>query len=126
MSSREKQDARQYSALQIRLYLASVVILVVGLIGATIIYVTAPVEDNAELIYGITNDQRYILELQRIGGTAEVVMAELHQWFDSLWHGKPLACTVAVLCTALAAGCFWAAHTRIFEPAHEQTDDRDS
>src|SRR5271168_4496220 len=103
MSSREKQDARQYSALQIRLYLASVVMLVVGLIGDTI-------------------DHRYILELQRIGGTAEVVMAELHQWFDSLWHGKPLACTVAVLCTALAAGCFWAAHTRIFEPAHEQTD----
>jgi hypothetical protein len=127
MSSRDKHDPpEQYSPLQIRLYLASVVILVAGLIGAAVIYATTPAEDSAELIYGITNDQRYIAELQRIGGTAEVVMAEFHQWFDSLWHGKPLAYTVAVLCTALAAVCFLAAHTRIFDPVDEQPDDRDS
>ena len=127
MSSREKDDEPgRYSPLQIRLYLASVIILVVGLIGAAIIYATAPAEDSAELIYGITNDQRYILELQRIGGNAEVVVAELHRWFDGLWHGKPLAYTVAVLCTALAAVCLWVAHTGFFEPAQEQTEDRDS
>lgn len=127
MSSEEQQHARErYSPLQIRLYLASVVILVMGLIGAAIIYVMAPAEDSAELIYGVANDPRYTLELQRIGGNAEVAMAELHQWFDGLWHGKPLAYTVAVLCTAAAAVCFLAAHSRIFDPAHEQTDERDS
>ena len=126
MSSRDKHDPpEQYSPLQIRLYLASVVILVAGLIGAAVIYATAPAEDRAEQIYGVANNQSYILELQRIGGTAEVVMAEFHQWFDSLWHGKPLAYTVAALCAAAAAACFLAAHTRIFEPVHEQTDDQD-
>jgi len=127
MSSRDTQDPpEKHSPLQIRLYLASVVILVAGLIGAAVIYAMAPAEDSAERVYGITNDQRYVAELQRIGGTAEVFMAELHQWFNGLWHGKPLAYTVAVLCTALAGGCFWAAYTRIFEPLHEQSDDQDS
>jgi hypothetical protein len=127
MSSRDKQGPpEQYSPLQIRLYLASAVILVSGLIGAAVIYATAPAEDSAELIYGITNDPRYIAELQRIGGTAGVAMAELHQWFDSLWHGKPLAYTVAVLCTAIAALCFWAAHTQLLDPPHEPSDDQDS
>jgi hypothetical protein len=113
MSSRDTQDPpEKHSPLQIRLYLASVVILVAGLIGAAVIYAMAPAEDSAERVYGITNDQRYV--------------AELHQWFNGLWHGKPLAYTVAVLCTALAGGCFWAAHTRIFEPLHEQSDDQDS
>jgi hypothetical protein len=127
MSSRDNRDPReQYSPWQIRLYLASIVILVAGLIGAAIIYATAPAEDNAELVYGINNDPRYIAELQRIGGTAEVAMAELHQWFNGLWHGKPLAYTVAVLCAALAGLCFWAAHTRLFDPTQEQSDDQDS
>jgi hypothetical protein len=127
MSREESQEAPQrHSPWQIRLYLASVVILVAGLIGAAVIYVTAPGEDSAELTYGVANDPRYILELQRIGGNAEVVMAELHQWFDGLWQGKPLAYTVAVLCTAAAAVCFLAARSRIFDPAHEQTDDTDS
>jgi hypothetical protein len=120
------QDARQrHSPLQIRLYVASAVILVVGLIGAAIVYVTAPPEDNAELAYGVTNNQQYLLELQRIGGTAEVAVAEFHQWFDSLWHGKPLAYTMACLCLALAGACIMAARSRFFEPLHEQGDDQD-
>ncbi|MFP3247658.1 MAG: hypothetical protein RXR20_24380 [Paraburkholderia sp.] len=119
MSSREPHDASApHSPLQVRLYLASVVILVAGLIGAAIIYATAPAPDSAELMYGTANPQ-YQLELQRIGGTAEVVMAEFHQWFDSLWHGKPLAYTVAVLCTAAAGACFMAGHSRIFDTLHE-------
>jgi hypothetical protein len=127
MSSRDNQDPpEQYSPLQIRLYLASVVILVAGLTGAAVVYATAPAEDSAELVYSINNDPRYIAELQRIGGTAEVAMAAFHQWFNGLWHGKPLAYTVAVLCTALAALCFWAAYTQFFDPTHEQPDDQDS
>jgi hypothetical protein len=129
MSSRQTQDgqntAQQHTPLQIRLYVASAVILVVGLIGAAIIYVAAPARDSAELIYGVANNQQYLLELQRIGGTAEVALAEFHQWFDSLWHGKPLAYTVAFLCAALAGACILAARSRFFEPAYEETDDQD-
>ncbi|MGF6764484.1 MULTISPECIES: hypothetical protein [Paraburkholderia] len=129
MSSRQTQDgqntAQQHTPLQIRLYVASAVILVVGLIGAAIIYVAAPARDSAELIYGVANNQQYLLELQRIGGTAEVALAEFHQWFDSLWHGKPLAYTVAFLCVVLAGACILAARSRFFEPAYEETDDQD-
>jgi hypothetical protein len=123
MSSQDRQA--RYSSWQIRLYLASIVILVLGLAGAVVIYAMAPEKDRAELIYGVSNDPRYTLELQRIGGNAEVAMAGLHQWFDGLWHGKPLAYTVAVLCAAVAALCFWAGHTRIFEPLPDETDQID-
>lgn len=127
MSSRKQQDASEpYSPLQVRLHLASVIILVAGLIGAAVIYVTAPEPDSAELIYGATSNPQYQLGLRRIGGTAEVVMAEFHQWFDSLWHGKPLAYTVAVLCAAVAGACFMAGHSRFFEPLHEPADHHDS
>ncbi|SDG24151.1 hypothetical protein [Paraburkholderia phenazinium] len=126
MSRREQQDASEArSPLQVRLYLASVIILVAGLIGAAIIYATAPDPDSAELMYGAANPQ-YQLELQRIGGTAEVVVAQFHQWFDGLWHGKQLAYTVAVLCAALAGACFMAGHSRIFDSLHEPPDDQDS
>jgi hypothetical protein len=37
-------------------------------------------------------------------------MAQLHQWFDSLWHGSRFAYTVAVLGAAVAAGCFFIGH----------------
>jgi protein-S-isoprenylcysteine O-methyltransferase Ste14 len=127
MSRTETQNPseQRQSPLQIRLYVASVVILVAGLIGATIIYATAPEPDSAELVYGIANNPQYVAELQQIGGTAEVVMAEFHQWFDSLWHGKTLACTVAFLCAAAAGICFFAAHYRIFEAPHQPGDDQD-
>jgi hypothetical protein len=132
MSSRQTPDGQegqdtqdQHTPLQIRLYLASAVILLVGLIGAVIIFVAAPAEDSAEQIYGVTNNQQYLRELQRIGGTAEVAMAEFHQWFNSLWHGKPLAYTVAFLCVVLAGACILAARSRFFEPAHEETNDPD-
>ena len=130
MSSRQTPDGQegqdtqdQHSPLQIRLYVASAVILVMGLIGAPIIYVTAPAEDSAELIYGVKSNQQYLLELQRIGGTAEVAMAAFHQWFDSLWHGKQLAYTVAFLCVVLAGACILAGRSRFFEPADEVPDE---
>ena len=46
MSRRENQDLRErHSPWQIRFYLASIVILVAGLIGAAFIYATAPGDD---------------------------------------------------------------------------------
>jgi hypothetical protein len=113
-------------SLQARLYLASVVILLAGLIGAPIIYVMAPAPDSAEQFYGMTNGPQYQQQLERIGGTGEVVLAEFHQWLDSLWHGKPLAYTVAVLCAAGAGACFLAGHFLFFETTHDQSDDTQS
>ncbi|MFM0207652.1 hypothetical protein PQQ96_09590 [Paraburkholderia sediminicola] len=98
--------AAKRSPLQKRLYLAGAVALLASLIAAAIIYAMAPAPDDAVSMYGIA-DPRYQIELQRIGGTAEVLMAQLHQWFDRLWHGTALAFTVAVLGALVAGACFF-------------------
>ncbi|MGF6902270.1 hypothetical protein [Paraburkholderia sp. GAS348] len=97
------------SPLQKRLYLASAVVLFAGLIAAAIIYAMAPAPDSAVAMYSIA-DPRYQIELQRIGGNAAVLMAQLHQWFNGLWHGKALAYTVAVLGALLSGACFFIAY----------------
>jgi hypothetical protein len=123
MSGQQQQHRR--SPVQTRLYLAGIVILVAGLVGGAILYLTAPAQDSAEAIYGVANDPRYVAELQRIGGNAEVALAGFHRWLDGLWHGKPLAYTVAVLCAVVAAICFWLGHIGLFEPLHEQPGEQD-
>jgi hypothetical protein len=102
-------SSTQRSPLQRRLYFTGAAILVLSLIAAVLIYVSVPPPDAAIARYGIV-DPRYQIELQQIGGNAAVLMAQLHQWFDSLWHGSRLPYTVAVLGAALAAGCFFIGH----------------
>ncbi|MFL9920079.1 hypothetical protein PQR75_32830 [Paraburkholderia fungorum] len=107
--SNDLNPAAKRSPLQRRLYLAGAVVLVAGLIAAATIYAMAPAPDSAVSMYSIA-DPRYQIELQRIGGNAAVVMAQLHQWFDGLWHGTALAYTVAVLGALLAGACFFIAY----------------
>ena len=38
-----------------------------------------------------------------------MLAAEFSQWFSDLWHGRQLAFTVAILCTAIAILCFFVA-----------------
>ncbi|MGF6374402.1 hypothetical protein OKW40_007218 [Paraburkholderia sp. RAU6.4a] len=102
-------SSNQRSPLQRRLYFAGAAILMVSLIAAVLIDVCVPPPDSAVAMYGIV-DPRYQIELQQIGGNAAVLMAQLHQWFDSLWHGVRLAYTVAALGAALAAGCIFIGH----------------
>src|ERR1700744_326900 len=104
--SNEVNPAAQRSPWQKRLYLAGVAALVTGGILAVIIYATTPPPDSAVSMYSIA-DPRYQIELQRIGGNAAVLMAQLHQWFDGLWHGTALAYTVAVLGALIAGACFF-------------------
>jgi hypothetical protein len=92
-----------------RLYRAGVAVLLAALIAAAIIYANAARPDSAASIYAIA-DPRYQIELERIGGNAAVLMAQLHQWFDGLWHGTALAYTVAVLGIAIAGVCFFVGH----------------
>ncbi|HEX8988600.1 MAG TPA: hypothetical protein VF816_11625 [Rhodocyclaceae bacterium] len=78
--------------------------LVTGLGVAAAIFVLAPAEStDVGGPYATTadNSKKYQLELRRIGGTAAVAAAEFNEWFDTLWHGRRLAGTVAVLSIAL-------------------------
>lgn len=125
MSREDKNNVSgKYSSLQIRLYVTSVIILVAGLISACVIYANARTPDSAEQFYA-ANDPRYQITLQQIGGTAEVLAAGFHQWFNGLWHGRPLACTVAFIAVVLAGALFLIGHFLAFDLPPEP-DERDS
>ncbi|WP_144148636.1 hypothetical protein [Paraburkholderia sp. BCC1884] len=115
--SHDPNQAAKYTPFQKRLYLTGAAGLLVSLVAAAIIYALTPPPDSAVSTYSIA-DPRYQIELQRIGGNAAVLMAQLHQWFDGLWHGTALAWTVAVLGIAFAGGCFFIGHFFADDPAH--------
>lgn len=108
------KPAAKRSSLQKRLYLAGTAVLFAGLVAAAIIYANAPAQDSAASMYAIA-DPRYQIELQRIGGNAAVLAAQIHQWFDGLWHGTALAYTMAVLGIALAGACFFIGYFFAFD-----------
>ena len=87
-------------------------ILVVGVSVSVVVFAMVPAdaEDDHPGVYvtSIHNSKRHLLELERIGGKAAVVAAEMNEWFDSLWHGKRLAGTLAVLSVGISLLCFLA------------------
>ena len=80
-------------------------ILVFGFVAAVVIYLTAQPPPGNPLGYDPLTTKTYIHDLEVYGGKANVLAAQFRDWFDSLWHGKQLAFTVAVL-TVIAAGTF--------------------
>ena len=100
-----------------RLYLAGIILLVVGLIAAALVYFLAahPADANGAG-YSIVGGNTYALSLdessrelqqvERLGGKPAVLALEFHRWFLSLWHGQRLAYTLAVLSAAIALLCF--------------------
>jgi hypothetical protein len=80
-------------------------ILALGFAAAVVIYLTAKPPPGNPLGYDPMDTKRYLHDLEVYGGKANVLAAEFRDWFDSLWHGKRLAFTVAVL-TLMAAFAF--------------------
>jgi hypothetical protein len=111
------------SHVQSRFDLAGTLILVVGLVIAVLIYVTAADDSSAALNQELANTKRYGYELERIGGKAAVLAAEFNQCFERLWHGKQLASTVAFLSIAVALGCFLIAHVLSDDLPHDDKGD---
>ena len=85
--------------LRQRLYLASLLILVVGLCAAATLYVMMDDSEAAEdsyriMIYNgksypipVDSDRLYLQHLERFGGKAAVLFAQFNRWFISLWRG---------------------------------------
>ena len=82
---------------QARIRAVSRAILVLGFAAAVVIYLTAQPPP--------ANPLGYLHDLEVYGGKANVIAAEFRDWFDSLWHGKRLAFTVAAL-SVIAAFAF--------------------
>ena len=72
-------------------------ILVLGFAAAVVIYLTAQPPPANPLGYDPLDTKRYLHDLEVYGGKANVLAAEFRDWFDSLWHGRRLAFTVAAL-----------------------------
>jgi len=88
-----------------RALLVTTLILVVGLTAALAIYVAAarvPADSSSDL----TESKQYLRQMELYGGKANVLAAELQNWFASLWHGRRLALTVGCG-TVLVAGAYW-------------------
>ncbi len=88
-----------------RVRLGTRTILVLGFAAAVVIYMTAQPPLENPLGYDPLDTKKYLHDLEVYGGKANVIAAQFRDWFDSLWHGKQLAYTVAVL-TVIAAGTF--------------------
>ena len=96
--------------------LASLAVLVLGLGAALAIYLTAPSDSGAAVGYEVINgvaypvapadSKAYQRELERFGGKANVLAAELNQWFAGLWRGRNLAFTVAFLSVLVALALY--------------------
>jgi hypothetical protein len=87
-----------------RVHFIIATILVVGLGSALLIYLTAGPEPDDPL--GRADSKQYLRTMELYGGKANILAAELLDWFRGLWHGKRLAATVACA-TVLAAATVW-------------------
>lgn len=75
-------------------------ILAAGFAAAAAIYARNAMPGAAE--YELERTRLYRHDLEVYGGRANVLADDFREWFSGLWHGRPLAFTVAVL-TVLAA-----------------------
>lgn len=105
-----------------RLHLAGIAILLAGWVCAVCVFVVASGNEDGDASAGerrVLNGQVYVVpleaskrqqqEVERMGGKATVRMAEFEDWLGSLWHGKRLAFTLALLATAIGGSCVYLA-----------------
>lgn len=121
--------------LRQRLYLASLVILVVGLCTAAILYLTIDDSEEAEDTYQIVfsggksypvpvdSDRLYLNNMERFGGKAAVMFAQFNRWFMSLWQGEALAVTVLWI-TITASGVVFLLARAIPKPVPNEDQQR--
>jgi hypothetical protein len=87
-----------------RLRVISSAILILGLLGAIVIYWNAVPPPENPLVDQLENSKQYQHQLEIYGGQSNVLASDFRQWFVGLWHGRSLAVTVAFIALLLAAG----------------------
>lgn len=88
------------------LHRIAVVILIAGLAAGVAVYLKAGnylgnvgYEQSGGEVYTTNpeDSKLYRFEMERYGGSINLVAYEIMQWFYGLWHGKTLALTIAVI-----------------------------
>jgi hypothetical protein len=80
-----------------RLRIATIAILTLGFAAAIVIFLIAQEPGETPYGYDALATKKYVHDLEVYGGRANVIAAQFSEWFDSLWHGRQLAFTVAAL-----------------------------
>jgi len=111
---------RKNTNLQTRLYLIAAVIVLIGMGGATLIYLTA--ENNSDNVLSYENTKKYKHDLELYGGKTNVLISEFMGWFVGLWHGKSLAFIIACFTIFISFGLFLVAK---HSPSRLKSDSRD-
>lgn len=75
----------------------TIVILAIGFGAAIVAFFAAAPQPANPLGYDPMDTKRYLHDLQMYGGTANVLAAQFRDWFTSLWYGRNLAYTIAVI-----------------------------
>lgn len=95
------------------LRLACVALLVAGFVAAAWIFIATMNVDssnNAASLQAtsirLDQNRREMEQVARLGGKITVMTVQFHQWFLSLWEGRPLAYTLIVLAVASAWLCW--------------------
>lgn len=105
--------------LQTLLYLISAIILLVGLSSAVLVYMTAENDSDSVVGYEVVggtvysikpeDSKKYLHDLELYGGKANVIANDFMRWVAGLWHGKPLAFTIACITIFISFGFFFVA-----------------
>jgi hypothetical protein len=98
----------------------TIAILILGFAAAAAIYVAARPRPGNPLGYEPEDTKQYLREMEVYGGKANLIAEDIREGFASLWHGKRLAYTVALI-TLVAAGGFWFA-ARPLPPLEEEDE----
>lgn len=117
--------AKQRQPLDAVIYYWGMAILLVGLVGAALIYVFAVDDGGGDPAGEIASGRMYQHNIELMGGKLAVFSDQFNQWFAGLWHGRPLAYTVAVLTVAIALACFWVARLMSVPMPSEPDQGRD-
>ena len=88
----------------------SAAVLLAGLAVALVIRLTATPPASSPLGNQADVSKKYLREMERFGGKANLMAEDFREWFDGLWHGRRLAGTIAVL-SALGAMVLFVALT---------------
>jgi len=85
----------------------SYAILILGLLSAGFLYVTASPPPQHPLGYDPFANKKYVRDLEIYGGKINVIAVEFRQSFSKLWRGKNLAYTIALLTVLVASLCWY-------------------
>ena len=116
------QTAKAERPWPLRLYVSGVLVLIIGLGSALWVYLSSISQVADDLT--AFNAKQYDFQLERIGGRQALLIARFNDWLASLWHGRQLAYTLAILAIVLALLCFWLADCLAREdPSESDSED---